>query len=343
MRISAHPSRRHSRPRLYHSLVLLLALSAGGCESFVVLSDNLKEEFLAWEFGMFIHFNMATFNDREWANGYEDPDSFAPTSLDVEQWADAAVSAGMTYAVLTVKHTGGWALWDSGLTNHDVTAFQNYQDGKGDLVREFVDAFRSRGLKVGFYYCLPGDYDGRFGNVKPKGAPPMNGLPPEAQGRRLGFVKDQLSELLTRYGAVDLIWIDQYRTRLTSKRDWNEIRNHIRSLQPTTFIVANNSRKNRETDIHSYEYPLYQAASGLPPEGNARPAEVSDVLGPSWFWNTSPDQANLKSAADVVDRLSLVNARRANYLLNVAPDTTGQLPARAVQRLAEVGALRRSQ
>ena len=110
---------------------------------------KLGQDFLSWKFGLFLHFNIATFNDQEWANGYEDPATFAPDKLDCGQWADAAKAAGMQYAVLTVKHTGGCPLWDSQHTTHDVTAFKNFKDGKGDVVREFVDAFRARGIKVG--------------------------------------------------------------------------------------------------------------------------------------------------------------------------------------------------
>src|SRR5210317_946310 len=80
-----------------------------GCNSIAKLQD----EFLNWKFGMFIHFNVATFADREWATGREDPAIFAPEKLNCNQWLDAAASAGMKYAVLTVKHTGGWCLWDS--------------------------------------------------------------------------------------------------------------------------------------------------------------------------------------------------------------------------------------
>lgn len=106
---------------------------------------ELRENFLGWGFGMFIHFNMATFNERDWANGHEDPATFAPDRLDCSQWADAAAAAGMKYAVLTVKHTGGWYLWDSKHTDsHDTTAYKNIRNGKGDIVREFVDAFRAR-------------------------------------------------------------------------------------------------------------------------------------------------------------------------------------------------------
>ena len=120
--------------------------------------DSYRQEFLKLKFGLFLHFNMGTFADREWATGYEDPAIFKPAKLDCRQWASAAQEAGMQYAVLTVKHTGGWCLWDSKYTTHDIAAFQNFRNGKGDLVREFVNAFRARGLKVGFYYCFPGDY-----------------------------------------------------------------------------------------------------------------------------------------------------------------------------------------
>ena len=151
-----------------------------------------QHDFMQWRFGLFLHFNMSTFSGSEWANGYENPDNFAPAKLDCGQWADAAKSAGMTYAVLTVKHTGGWCLWPSAYTTHGVQSLRNFRDGKGDLVREFADAFHARGLKVGFYYCFPGDYVGRYGNTLPAGQPDLHGLPPEAGEDLGGFIKKQL-------------------------------------------------------------------------------------------------------------------------------------------------------
>ena len=131
----------------------------------------LQEDFLKLRFGLFLHFNMATYLDRELANGYEDPSLFRPDKLDCRQWADVACAAGMKYAVFTVKHTGGWCLWDSDHTTHDIASFVNYRGGKGDIVREFVDAFRARGIKVGLYYSceLPWDPKGMLpaGNTMP--------------------------------------------------------------------------------------------------------------------------------------------------------------------------------
>ena len=81
--------------------------------------EELQQQFLSWKFGMFIHFSMSTFVPGGWSSGKEDPLLFNPENLDIGQWADAAKAAKMKYAVLTVKHTGGWCLWDSATTGHD--------------------------------------------------------------------------------------------------------------------------------------------------------------------------------------------------------------------------------
>jgi len=201
----------------------------------------LREDFLKLRFGLFLHFNMATYFNREWANGYEDTALFKPGKLDCKQWAEVASAAGMKYGVLTVKHTGGWCLWDSDHTAHDITRFIHYKNGRGDIVREFVDAFRARGLKIGFYYCFPGDFSSSgYGNAVPDGMPDLHGLPPEAAGDYVGFIKKQLTELLTNYGPVDLLWIDQYSNKYTLS-NWQEIRAHIKSLQQRCLVIGNNA------------------------------------------------------------------------------------------------------
>lgn len=321
-------------------LLILTSLALSGWAEEAKPLARLQEEFLQWKFGLFLHFNVATFHNQEWANGYEDPATFAPGKLDCGQWADAARAAGMNYAALTVKHTGGWCLWDSQHTTHDITAFKNYKNGKGDIVREFVDAFRARGLKVCFYYCFPGDYDNKYGNTLPAGKPSLHGLPPEAAGDYAGFIKKQLTELLTNYGSIDMLWIDQFSNKYTGKQ-WHEIKSHIKSLQPNCLVIANNSHKDEQTDIHSYELPIFKGKrlAEVLPANNTHPAEVCDELGPGWFWNKNWSEQRLMPATEVVDRLRLCNGRHAAYLLDVGPDTTGRLPDCAVKRLQEVGNL----
>jgi alpha-L-fucosidase len=180
-----------------------------------------------------------------------------------------------------------------------------------------------------------------LGNAFPEGRRDLHGLPPEAGEDYVGFIKKQLTELLTDYGPVDLIWCDQYSNPYTGQH-WRAIKAHIKSLQQNCIVVANNSLDFRDTDIHSYEYPYLKSArpgKELPPKGNGHPSEVCDMIGPSWFWNERNTDATLRTATDVVDMLRLCNERKANYLLNVAPDTSGLLPAASVARLRRVGQL----
>ncbi len=294
----------------------------------------LRADFLKLRFGLFLHFNMATYIDREWATGYEDPALFKPDKLDCGQWADLARAAGMRYGVLTVKHTGGWCLWDSEYTTHDVTRFVNFKNGKGDVAREFVDAFRARGLKVGFYYCFPGNFaNTQFGAPVPEGQPDLHGLPPEAAGDYVGFIKKQLTELLTKYGQIDVLWIDQYSNKYTY-RSWQEIKAHIHRLQPNCIVIGNNAHNLTDSDVYSCEFPWQSSA--MPPEGNTMPAEVCDTICGSWFWNSANGPGNIKSAQDILAMVKRCNARNANYLLNVPPDRDGLISGTCLERMREL-------
>jgi alpha-L-fucosidase len=300
-----------------------------------------QRDFMTWRFGMFVHFNLGTFADIDWAGGYEDPMLFNPTKLDCGQWADEAKAAGMTYVVLTVKHTEGIALYDSAVTTHDITLFKNFRQGHGDIVREFVAACRSRGLKVGFYYCFPGDYsDDAHHNAPPPGKPNLHGLPAEAAGDYVGFMKKQLAELLTNYGPVDLMWIDQYDNKYT-RAQWPDLKAYMKSLQPHCLVLGNNAHTLQDSDVVSIEFPW---KTTLPVAENDLPAEVCDTIqtGARWFWRNATRAEDLQTAEAVVARLKACNERKANYLLNVPPDPTGLIAGPQLKRLREIGALLRT-
>jgi alpha-L-fucosidase len=327
----------------FNCVPFVFALLMGPAGSFagsgepVALSAQ-QRDFMAWRFGMFVHFNLGTFADTDWAGGYEDPLLFNPSKLDCGQWADAAKAAGMTYMVLTVKHTEGIALYPSALTTHDITLFRNFRNGKGDIVREFVDACRSRGLRVGLYYCFPGDYsDAAHRNAPPPNKPNLHGMPPEAAGDTVGFLKRQLAEILTLYGPVDLLWIDQYANPYTRDR-WPEIQAYLKSIQPHCLVLANNARNLGESDVLSYEYPWKEE---MPPMDNALPAEVCDTIQSNarWFWREAKAPADLQPAAAIAARVLSCNQRHANYLLDVPPDRDGLISGPQLLRLREVGAL----
>ena len=154
--------------------------------------EQLQRELVELRFGMFIHFGILTYTGA-WSKPNLDIKLFNPTRLDPGQWADAAVAAKMKYGVLTTRHHDGFALWPSKVGDFNV-AHIPWRDGKGDVVRAYVDAFRSRGLLPGLYYSIwdttAGVAAGQMTNAK------------------LDYVKAQLSELLTNYGPIPVLVMD---------------------------------------------------------------------------------------------------------------------------------------
>ena len=194
-----------------------------------------KAERMAWwrhdRFGMFIHFGLYAVPGRhEWVQSHEyvDPKAyeakymsrFNPDLFDAKEWAKLAKAAGMKYAVLTTKHHEGFCMWDTKTTDYKIT---NTEFGR-DLVREYVDAFRAEGIRVGFYYSLLDWHhpDFEIDNSHPrrpktakkwefygssdKDYPELN------KGRDMTryrlYMKDQIRELLTDYGRIDILWMD---------------------------------------------------------------------------------------------------------------------------------------
>ena len=137
------------------------------------------------ELALFLHFGVNTFTDREWGDGKEDPAIFNPTKLDTRQWAQSAKAAGAKAMILTAKHHDGFCLWPTKTTTHSV-ASSPFRGGKGDVVREFVDACREFNLKAGLYLS-PWDR-----NASVYGDSPLYNE----------FYWTQLTELLTQYGRI---------------------------------------------------------------------------------------------------------------------------------------------
>ena len=134
---------------------------------------------------MFLHFGVNTFTNREWGDGTESPSIFNPTSLDTRQWARTAKRGGFRAMILTAKHHDGFCLWPTKTTTHSVAA-SPFRNGHGDVVREFVDACRAEGLRVGLYLSPWDRNHPAYGD-----SPRYNEV----------YVA-QLTELLTQYGTI---------------------------------------------------------------------------------------------------------------------------------------------
>jgi len=287
--------------------------------------EQLQADFRKLDFGMFIHYNMATYKGVQWVEGYPDPSEFNPGGeIDTDAWADAAKSAGMTYAVLTVKHVGGFCLWDSKHTTYDVM----HPDCpyKQDLVEQFINSFKSRGLKVGLYYCWrhPGFAD-QFKVLPPECDPAKHNLKQQVE-----FQKKQISELIEKYPDMFYIWNDALDDKIMTADDAGAF---FRSF-PRDILASSNwwswARKGTPfVDIAVNELRHF-------PEDNKAPGETCWKLEQKWFW---AEGFRSGSAQGAMDNMAKAHARNSNFLRNVGPDKQGEIIESSVKTLAEIGKL----
>jgi len=290
--------------------------------------EMLQDDFLKLRFGMFVHFNMATYKGVQWVSGYPDPSTFNPgvEAVNTDAWADAAVSAGMRYGILTAKHVSGFCLWDSEFTTYDVM----HPDCpyRKDLVAQFIESFKSRGLKVGLYYCWRHP---RFGDPsKFKVLPPECDPATHTSEQQNEFQKAQIAELLTKYPDVFYIWNDALDPEVMAA---DKISAHLRGVRPQILASANwwnwAKKGTPYMDIAVKEMRQF-------PEGNRAPGETCWCVEQEWFWN---EGTRSKTAKQVIDLMNTANSRNSNFLLNVGPDRNGNIIESSIKTLAEIGQL----
>ena len=166
----------------------------------------------------------------------------------------------------------------------------------------------------------------------------MHGLPPEAEGDFEGFIEKQVTELLTNYGPIDLLWFDQYSNPYTGTY-WHQLKTLVNKLQPNCIVIANNADNYLDSDIIGYEYPYRKQATpdkAIPPVGNKNVAELCDCIDANgrWFWNTGEKKFQ---PADTLSRMiSLCNTRQTNFLLDVPPGRDGLIGDLYLKHLKEI-------
>jgi alpha-L-fucosidase len=300
---------------------------------------------LAWqrdELAVFLHFGVNTFTDREWGDGKESPAIFDPRHLDARQWAGAAKAAGFRSIILTAKHHDGFCLWPTTTTDHSV-AGSPFRNGRGDVVREFVDACRAEGLEPGLYLSPWDRHEPRYGD-----SPAYN-----------DFYCDQLTELLTRYGRIREVWFDGANGEGPNGRkqryDWPRVWALVRKLQPEAVIFSDagpdlrwigNERgiagdPNWSTvDPGAVTFPGATGPQVVPmlqhgdPNGSVwRPGESDVSIRPGWFYHPAED-GRVKSSDELVALYFSSVGRNSKLLLNVPPTRDGLLHDVDVSRLA---------
>lgn len=304
-------------------------------------------------FGMFIHFGAYAVPGRgEWVKSIEKLstleyqkyiDAFNPKDFDAKKWAKVAKNAGMKYAVLTAKHHDGYCLFNSELTDYKLSN----QMGGRDVVREFLEAFRAEGIKVGLYYSIIDWHHKDYPNVgnHPQREDKEYGKRTFKWDNYLKYMHGQVEELVKNYGKIDIMWFD-YSFDDYSGEKWkaNELVKMVRSYQPDIILdnrlqthEGTSSAKRSVGTLGDFETP----EQGIPEvpivDKYNQPIPWETCLTLNGNWGYSEQDKNWKSPELIVHSLVNCVSKNGNLLLNVGPDANGNIPDESVQILTEVG------
>jgi alpha-L-fucosidase len=288
----------------------------------------------------FLHFSINTFTGKEWGFGDEPESLFNPTDFDADQIVEALKAAGFKGAILTAKHHDGFCLWPSKYTAHSVRN-SPWKMGRGDVVREISQACRRAGLKFGIYLSPWDRNHAEYG--KPE---------------YITYFRNQLTELLTNYGEVFIVWLDGANggdgyyggireTRRIDNRtyyDWPNTIRIVRKLMPDAVIFSDGGPDVRwlgnergiapGTSWHTLNlegtYPGMPDGHQVLPAGHRDgadwvPAEADVSIRPGWFYRPTED-GRVKTTKELLDIYYSSVGRGANLNLNFPPNVRGCIP-----------------
>lgn len=293
-------------------------------------------EYQDWEMGVFFHFGIRSFYEghRDWDGKPMPPEGFRPAGLNCDNWIASARRAGFNYAVLVCKHHDGFANWPSKFSTYSV-AQTPWKEGKGDVVREFADACRRHGMKIGLYYS-----PAEWGNAK------FN----DARAYDEHFL-NQIGELLADYGPIDILWFDGCGSE-GHTYDWPRIVREIRRMQTNLLIFSMGDPDFRwvgnEDGVAGL--PVWNTALGVRlsvnTEGEDKIADQPLWLPPecdcmmrmhNWFFEEA-DTHTVKPLEELMGLYYLSVGRGTNLLINIGPDRRGLLPDADREALLAFGA-----
>jgi alpha-L-fucosidase len=276
------------------------------------------EEFQDLAVGMFIHWSLDSqlgmVISHSMVGASEDylkrfvnelPETFNPKKYDADEWARLARVCGLKYAVFTTKHHSGFCMFHSETTDFGI-ANTPYRE---DISRQYVDAFRSHGIRVGFYFS-PDDFQflWKQGTLisrrRPEALPANN---PELMRHNLA----QTRELLTNYGPIEFLFIDG---------EPEGIRELAWQLQPN-LVVTRGAMETPEQEIPDQPIP--------------GPWEACFTMGTQWQFK--PTNEEYKSGGELIRMLIETRAKGGNLLINVGPQPDGEIPFEQSRRLRELG------
>jgi len=337
---------------------LLMILNCHAQQLTSVIPSQAQLKWADAEVGVLIHFDMPVFepgyNFRKDWNYHPDLSIFNPKELDTDQWLKAAKSAGATYAVLVAKHCSGFSLWPTKAHPYSVKNTP-WQDGKGDIVKDFIASCRKYGIKPGIYASTTAN-----GYLKVDNPGKVVSGNPEEQKKYNDIVKMQLTELWSQYGKLFEVWFDG--GVMAPEKGGFDVLSLLKKHQPDAvafqgpFGYENNIRwVGNENGVAPY--PCWARADSTTsatgviqikglngnPEGKFWcPGEADFPLRKNasfqggWFWHKDQDD-QLRSLNELMDRYYKSVGRNTNMLLGIVVDDRGLVPEPDMQRLMEFG------
>lgn len=274
------------------------------------------------KFGMFVHWGLySLIGQHEWALEIEGipiaqyellARHFQPKPNAAREWARLARQAGQKYMVMTTKHHEGFCMFDTRLTDYSAA-----KQGPGrDLVREFVEAARAEGLRVGFYYSLMDWHH-------PDGA--RCASDEAARKRFVAYTHGLVRELMTNYGKIDILWYDVDWPLKPEQWESEHMNQMVFELQPGIIV---NNRNGLAGDFATPEQEIRASEEG-------RAWESCMTLNESWGFNRGDDA--WKTPKTIVRNLIKCVRGGGNYLLNIGPKPDGSIPEESVRILEAVG------
>ncbi|MEA1876849.1 MAG: alpha-L-fucosidase [Bacteroidota bacterium] len=319
--------------RNYLLFLSILAIACVGCvnqesvsdpEPFLPVPNQAQLNWHKAEYIMFIHFGMKTFYPSSDHMGYgkEDPEQFNPINFDAMQWVNAAKAGGFKGIVLTTKHHDGFCNWQTETTDHCVSS-SLWKDGKGDIIKELIEACRKGGVYFGIYVSILDKHYELAGS--------------DLYDNYGDYYYAQLKELSTQYGPIDEYWFDGYKAD-ELKIDYSKIADLIRETQPNAVVYESGTMAEFLPD-RSLAWPGRHG--GLSPDQNYRqsidsvlrwyPSEPSIILQGNWFHNNTP----VVSLEKIQDYYLSSVGYGVTPLMNISPNTEGLIDGATVERLKE--------
>ena len=286
----------------------------------------------------------------DYVKKYEDlPKTFNPVGFDPDKWATAAKDAGMKYVVFTTKHHDGFNMFDTKYSDYKITGqdVPFHTDPKANVTKEIFRSFRREGFLIGAYFSKP-DWNSKDYWAPEWATPDRNNNYDTAKyserwQRFKDFTYNQLNEITTEYGPIDILWLDggwvRYRKEPldaavgSGRVPWQQdidmprIATMARKNQPGIIIV--------DRDVHSPFENYRTPEQTVPDRPLPYPWETCMTMATSWSY--VPNDV-YKPTRQLIDTLVDVVAKGGNFLLNVGPSPNGEFAPDAYDRLRDIGA-----